>query len=97
MIIAVNSISAFPTRHGGHDCFRLDAHYVDEFGQLQKCKTYIDPNNDNYQQWHDVLRIIAENRGNIVELDGCKMKSRDQGIISADSRPRVEAIYPKPI
>jgi hypothetical protein len=97
MKIAVHNIHIFPTRHGGHDCFRLDGYFEDEFSTLKSCKTYVDPQHENYEQWHDVLRVIAENRGQIVELDNCKMKSLKDRIIDADSSPRVVAIYPKPL
>ena len=97
IIIAVHNISIFPTRHGGHDCFRLDGYMEDEFGQLQPCRTYIDPKHENYENWHDALRVIAENRGQIVELDNCKMKNLKDRIVDADSRPRIGAIYPKPL
>jgi len=96
MIIAIHSITDITTRHGGHDIFRLDGYYSDEFGELQKCKTFVDPKMDNFKDWVDILAVIAENRGNIVQLDGCRMKNRAQGLVSADSKPRVESIYVKP-
>lgn len=95
MIVAIHSISEIRSRHGG-SVIRLDGHYVDEFGGLQKCYTFIDPDNDNWVDWEQALRVIAENRGNIVELDGCRFKNRDKGLLSADCRPRVESIYPRP-
>ena len=97
MIIAVHNISIFPTKHGGHDCFRLDGYMADEFGKLQPCRTYIDPKHENYENWHDALRVIAENRGQIVELDNCRMKNLKDRIVDADSQPRIGAIYPKPL
>jgi hypothetical protein len=96
MIIAIDSISEIKSRHNNRPVIRLDGHYADEFNALQKCYTFVDPENDNFADWEAVLRVIAENRGNIVELDGCRFKNRDKGLISADCRPRVEAIYPKP-
>lgn len=96
MIIAIDSISEITSRHGNRPVIRLDGHYVDEFNALQRCYTFVDPENDNFADWEAVLRVIAENRGNIVELDGCRFKNRAKGLISADCRPRVEAIYPQP-
>jgi len=96
MIIAIDSISEITSRHNNRPVIRLDGHYVDEFNALQRCYTFVDPENDNFADWEAVLRVIAENRGNVVELTGCRFKNRTKGLISADCRPRVEAIYPKP-
>jgi len=96
MIIAIDSISEITSRHHNRPVIRLDGHYVDEFTTLQRCYTFVDPENDNFADWEAVLRVIAENRGNVVELTGCRFKNRTKGLISADCRPRVEAIYPKP-
>ena len=95
MIVAINNISEIKSRHGG-SVIRLDGHYVDEFNELQKCYTFIDPQNDNFADWEAVLRVIAESRGQIVELDNCRFKDRKKGLLTADCRPRVEAIYPRP-
>lgn len=96
MIVAIENISEIKSIYGG-DVFRLDGHYVDEFGKLAKCYTFIDPKNDNFKDWNEVLYKIADNKGNIVELDGVKMKDLSKGLLSADSKPRVEAVYPKKI
>ena len=96
MIVAIENINEIKSIYGG-DVFRLDGHYVDEFGKLSKCYTFVDPKNDNFNDWSDVLFQIAQNRGSIVELDGVKMKDLSKGLLSADSKPRVEAIYPKKV
>jgi len=96
MIIAIDSISEITSRHHNRPVIRLDGHYVDEFNALQRCYTFVDPENDNFADWEAVLRVIAENRGNVVELRGCRFKNRVKGLLSADCRPQVEAIYPQP-
>ena len=96
MIIAIDSITEITSRHSNKPVIRLDGHYVDEFNALQKCYTFVDPENDNFADWEAVLRVIAENRGNVVELRGCRFKNRSKGLLSADCKPQVEAIYPQP-
>ena len=96
MMIAIGSIKEFESKHGG-TVFRLDGHYVNEFNSLTRCYTFIDPKNDNFQYWGDVLHTITQNKGNFVELDNCKMKDLSKGLISADSKPRLGNVYPKPV
>jgi hypothetical protein len=96
MIAAITSISEIKSREHGGSVFRLDGYYVDEFHKLEKLYTFVDHKNDNFADWESVLRTIAENRGNVVELRGCRFKNRAKGLLSADCRPQVEAIYPQP-
>ena len=96
MIAAIDNITEIKSREHGGSVFRLDGYYVNELNKLEKLYTFIDPKNDNFSDWESVLRTIAENRGNIVELDGCRFKNRAKGLLTADCKPRVEAIYPKP-
>lgn len=93
-MIAIGSIKEIDSKHGGK-VFRLDGHYVNEFENLSKCYTFIDPKNENFAYWSEVLHTIASNRGKFVELDNCKMKDREKGLISADSKPNVGNIYDK--
>jgi len=96
MIAAITSIGEIRSREHGGSVFRLDGYYVDEFNELKKLYTFVDPKNDNFSDWEAVLKVIAENRGNVVELRGCRFKNRAKGLLSADCKPQVEAIYPKP-
>jgi hypothetical protein len=96
MIVGIESIKEIESKHGGQ-IFRMDGHYVDEFNKLSKCYTFIDPKNENFNNWSDVLYKVAEHKGMIVELDNVKMKDREKGLLNADSQPRVEQIYPKTV
>lgn len=94
MIIAISNIKEIDSKYGGQ-VFRLDGHYVNEFGKLSDCYTFIDPTKDNFKNWSDVLYKVAEHKGMVVEIDNVKMKNREQGLLNADSMPRIEQVYPK--
>ena len=87
MMIAIGSIKEIDSKHGGK-VFRLDGHYVNEFENLSKCYTFIDPKNENFAYWSEVLHTIASNRGKFVELDNCKMKDRRPSYSLKGFKPR---------
>tara|TARA_Y100000310_G_C20256737_1_gene611700 strand:+ start:81 stop:368 length:288 start_codon:yes stop_codon:yes gene_type:complete len=95
MKVWVESMTPMKTQHGGHDIFRIDGYYEDEFGKLVKGKCFIDPKYDNAKDWLETLERIKESRGNWVELDNIKMKSKDKGVWNADCKPVVTNIIPK--
>ena len=63
MQIAIRKITPFRSQHGGHDCFRIDGLHENEFGELVKGYTFIDPNNDNSVNWVRVIETHYEYRG----------------------------------
>jgi len=96
MQVIIRKIQPFRSQHGGHDCFRIDGFHVNEFGELVPGYTFIDPNNDNALDWAEVLEAAHANRGEDIIVDGVRMKHRQKGLWSADSRPQVVEIVPRP-
>jgi hypothetical protein len=94
MEVAIEKITPFQSRHGG-ECLRIDGHHVNEQGQLEPGYTFVDPRNDNAPDWADVIDTVLRNRGRYVICDGVRMKSRDRGLWSADSKPRVTDVVNK--
>ena len=86
MQVAVESIAGITSRHGG-EVIRIDGFHTDETGRLAKGYCFIDPKNDNWQDWVEMVEIITHNRGNHTILDNVRMKKRDKGLWNADSRP----------
>lgn len=89
MQIIVRSIKPFRSQHGGHDCLRVDGFHQDEFGELVKGYTFIDPNNDNAANWLELVEIHYGHRGEDLLVDGVRMKNREKGLWSADCHPSV--------
>ena len=87
MQIIVRSIRPFRSMISGRGCFRLDGFHQDEFGELVKGHTFIDPDNDNCVNWLEILEAGQRNRGSDLVVDHVRMKNRGQGIWNADSRP----------
>ena len=73
-----------PSRHGGY-VTRIDL--VDlESGQA--AKTYVAESNRNYRHWH---QIVNSPEGGFIIYN---LKMKKQGLVSADSRPRIEVAKP---
>ena len=89
MQVVIRSIKPFRSQHGGHDCFRVDGFHNNEFGELVKGYTFIDPNNDNAVDWVKVIETHLEHRGEDLVVDGVRMKNREKGLWSADCKPIV--------
>ena len=89
MQIIVRSIKPFRSQHGGHDCFRVDGFHENEFGELVKGYTYIDPNMDNAINWAKLIETHYEYRGEDLLVEGVRMKNREKGIYNADCHPVV--------
>ena len=89
MQVVIRSIKPFRSQHGGHDCFRVDGFHNNEFGELVKGYTFIDPNNDNAVDWVRVIETHLEHRGEDLVVDGVRMKNREKGLWSADCKPYV--------
>jgi hypothetical protein len=89
MQVVIRKITPFRSQHGGHDCFRLDGFHENEFGELVKGYTFIDPLNDNAVNWVRVIQTHLEHRGEDLLVEGVRMKNRDKGIYNADSNPVV--------
>jgi hypothetical protein len=51
-------------------------------------KTYIQPNNRNFQQWAYIVE--RPDTGLVVKFHNFKLKREEQGLISADSVPKIE-------
>ena len=96
MQVVIRKITPFRSQHGGHDCFRIDGFHVDEFGELVKGYTFIDPNNDNSVQWIEVIDTQLRHRGEDIIVDGVRMKNRAKGLWSADCQPIVVDRVPRP-
>ena len=96
MQVVIRKITPFRSQHGGHDCLRVDGFHENEFGELVKGYTFIDPNNDNAQNWVRVIETHYEYRGEDIIVDGVRMKNRDKGIYNADSTPVVVDRVPRP-
>lgn len=94
MRIRVNSIREIRSQNHGGPIFRLDGTYQDEFNETQKLKVFVDPKHDNFEHWHDTLKVIASNRGHVFELENCRFKNREKAIINGDSKPQLVEMYP---
>ena len=89
MQVVIRSIKPFRSQHGGHDCFRVDGFHNNEFGELVKGYTFIDPNNDYAVDWGRVIETHLEHRGEDLVVDGVRRKNREKGLWSADCKPYV--------
>ena len=89
MQVVIRSIKPFRSQNGGHGCFRVDGFHNNEFGELVKGYTFIDPNNDNAVDWVRVIETHLEHRGEDLVVDGVRMKNREKGLWSADCKPYV--------
>ena len=94
MHVIVKSIKPFRSQVSGRDCFRIDGEHLNEFDEPVKGYTFIDPANNNSSDWLEVLETWHQNRGHNLIVSGIRMKNRDRGLWSADSRPRVEDVVP---
>ena len=62
---------------------------------MVKGHTFIDPNNDNAQNWVTVIETHYEHRGEDIIVDNVRMKNREKGIYNADSTPVVVDRVPR--
>mgnify|MGYP006099251701 FL=1 len=96
MEVSVEALSTIKSKYGG-EVIRIDGWHTDETGKLTKGYCFIDPKNDNWDQWIEILEKIEVNRGNFAILDNVKMKKRDIGLWNADSKPILVEIMAKPL
>jgi hypothetical protein len=76
--------------------YHISGSYKDVENVKRRGHTYIDPSNDNYDKWKDIIETDWENRGFNLRVSNVKLL-KDDGLWNADSTPRLEEIVDKPL
>jgi hypothetical protein len=98
MKVIIHHIRVEPTKHAPYnDIVHIHGTYLDELNKKHKCRCYINPENRNWQYWLAVIDEMAKNKGNDFVLSGMSFKNKEYGLLTADCKPVLEEIIPKPL
>jgi hypothetical protein len=75
--------------------YHISGSYKDENNVKRRGHTYIDPTNDNYKKWQNVIDMTEANRGFYLKISNVKLLNKS-GLWNADSTPRLEELVDKP-